>query len=869
MSLIDTFKSIYNGSGTNLNPANDHTTSSPVVMQAGDALFAMVFIAAIGSPSSTIAATVDDVAAPPGWLRLDADTVVESGDPSVLTGVVALYAYRAPAGATQQFTWSWRLPANGQSYGRGNGQYAMIYGLQYRGPVGVGGFAADRTFRRAPTTTVHYPAPQAKAGTGNVLRAAILGIEIQNPQEIAAPAGHTNLIVPDNSDLNSGAVYVFPGDHVSALLAAADVAAAVPGAADSTWSSSGTLGAGIAPALGWTIFLSDVLAPLPPTLVSPADGSWVDLAAGFTLELQHNTLGTVGDLSGIALWRSTDGGATKSWWKAGTGTWEVTEQTNTTTVPQLVFPAAKWANAATDYLVGIATTGSGSTVLSEYTTFHLIGSDPPAAGLTVTGLAGGLITDLTPTAVVSGTPAVGASLDAWQVRVFDLVVTGTNLASNASFESGVDGWAGAVGYVAGACEPSDQHATHGDTSMLVTWPGGGICGVSRLFPVVAGKTYTWSAYIWISADSPGVAASWLGHSVGEYMQFKQQIRRIQHTFTANVTGSIPLGFETATGRPGSVYIDRIALVEGTEPGDWVYSEPEAGTPTVDSGVLLGQPGEWTVPYEDALTTHQQYQFHAKVRQSGGQWSPWVTLNVEPNVDTPDAPTISVTPTTHETSGLPGLAVTVVMPAWTGMPMTARVQRLIDGAWVDVGTAALNPGGSTVMTDYTCPSDAPTEFRVRAETTDLDGAPLNGPWSASATGSMPATAAEWVFDPAHPETAIHVPLRDSDTPGWDSGSTGVRVIDRPDAVIVTGTASLDHGSTVAICTSLAQRAALEALLKSGQLLLARLWVEGGKPAQDRWLRVVGNPSRAQLGHVDHEGRLLTFAWEQQPPPWDLP
>lgn len=80
-------------------------------------------------------------------------------------------------------------------------------------------------------------------------------------------------------------------------------------------------------------------------------------------------------------------------------------------------------------------------------------------------------------------------------------------------------------------------------------------------------------------------------------------------------------------------------------------------PMVDSGVLVGTPGAWTVPARSDWTNGGSYLAWVRVAQSGGLWSPWVSAAFTVSWTAPAAPS-SVTvaqgsPPVVTVAGVPG------------------------------------------------------------------------------------------------------------------------------------------------------------------------------------------------------------------------
>lgn len=156
----------------------------------------------------------------------------------------------------------------------------------------------------------------------------------------------------------------------------------------------------------WTTMASNFtiqhnIAPLSPTLGTPANAASADLAATPTFTWTHRD--TAGDgMTAWAMRRKTGGGAYE-YWNASTAAWQGTVKKNTwvgdETAGTYTFPAAKWTNGTT-YQWSIAT----------YDELGLIG--PFASDRTVVGSTAGALTITAPSGSVTdtSTPIVGWSL---------------------------------------------------------------------------------------------------------------------------------------------------------------------------------------------------------------------------------------------------------------------------------------------------------------------------------------------------------------------------------------------------------------------------------------------------------------------------
>ena len=197
---------------------------------------------------------------------------------------------------------------------------------------------------------------------------------------------------------------------------------------------------------------------------------------------------------------------------------------------------------------------------------------------------------------------------------------------------------------------------------------------------------------------------------------------------------------TVDGTPGSgATIDRheVQVVDST-------------TGEVYAGGTYGPSWWYEVPAteEDALPNGVTVTLRGRVRQRGVQWSPWVEDGPYlVDAPRPDAPTVTVGQTTHPTSGLPGLAVTVSSVA-------GRVTLYRDGELLD----SWDSTGSLTIADYTPPNDTTVSYTA----TVTVGSPLpeESLPSAPVTSTLdPSLTDSWLIDPLNPADAVRVPRID--------------------------------------------------------------------------------------------------------------
>ncbi len=155
------------------------------------------------------------------------------------------------------------------------------------------------------------------------------------------------------------------------------------------------------------------MAPLAPTLLTPATGTGQDLAAGFTFTWTYNPATVGATQTGFQIRRKIGAGAYE-YYTTATGLWGASPVTNTLTVGTYTFAAAKWSSGNT-YAWSIATVDAGGTgpFASDFTVICQV-----APSVSVTAPSGVQQTTNSPT--VSWTPTLaGSSVQTdWRVVIY-------------------------------------------------------------------------------------------------------------------------------------------------------------------------------------------------------------------------------------------------------------------------------------------------------------------------------------------------------------------------------------------------------------------------------------------------------------------
>ena len=174
----------------------------------------------------------------------------------------------------------------------------------------------------------------------------------------------------------------------------------------------------------------------------------------------------------------------------------------------------------------------------------------------------------------------------------------------------------------------------------------------------------------------------------------------------------------------------------------------------------------------ALPNLTQVKARARFQQGGGMWSAWAESTVTINVAKPSAPTVTASTVTNPTSGLPVTQLLVTAAAGV------KVQVVRDGALVGEVTSA---GPSIKVADMLAPA-GPSTYTVKTLAAAV-GSEYSNPTVVVHT---PADADSWLYDPAHPETAVRAHVQTMSAESIDLHSTVHEPIGDPFVTVVAGT-----------------------------------------------------------------------------------
>lgn len=305
---------------------------------------------------------------------------------------------------------------------------------------------------------------------------------------------------------------------------------------------------------------------------------------------------------------------------------------------------------------------------------------------------------------------------------------------------------------------------------------------------------------------------------------------------------------TATGTPGS----------GSTLTRFDVEVVEDATGKVLASGSHAPGGSWTVPLAQALPNNTNVKLRARAVQNGDQGSAWIELGPWlVSVPTPPAPTVTVAPVTHPTSGLPGRRVTI-----TGIVGGGSVTLSRDGAPLGTYPAA----GSVTVDDYSLPTDVTVTYS--ATVTDSAAPPNTGP---AGTGSTTMSSTElhcWLLDPLDPAGAVHAPVAAIGAASVSLATTASQPLGQSRFLVRSLVASDESGSMTLTMWDPDAIAKAKTLLTSGRRIMLRGHGERDRAgvthaARDLLFRPVGELQivRPAPG-VPLSWRRITFDWVAQ-------
>jgi hypothetical protein len=369
---------------------------------------------------------------------------------------------------------------------------------------------------------------------------------------------------------------------------------------------------------------------LAPTLLTPANGTYLDLSNQPTFTWQYNPGQTGLTQSGWAFLRITNGGSIAQFWNVSTGTWQSTPVYNSGSTGSYTFPTGAISTNA----------NMSSTLAASITNLTVLSTAGFVAGTSLAVVTSVGVATYIVSSVTSSTVAVVRFVS--QTGGTGHVTTGAITGTNSPWQDGnIYQWSiqtkdsNGVGAIAGYFTINAQVAP----SVTVTAPTGSIATADPLI--------TWTLTL-----APGAQQT--------------SYRVIIYNITAGGTPTAPSGINTTDGS-ASVYDS------GQLGGSYVFSLDLSAIPIyLKSGI--------------------SWRAYVAVTETGGQWSGWSHSAFTTSYTPPTTPTITATQTT-DTSGCPiiSLLVTGANTPYNGLQNAIILRNGSDGSSVYVRTASpVNP-----------------------------------------------------------------------------------------------------------------------------------------------------------------------------------
>jgi hypothetical protein len=317
-----------------------------------------------------------------------------------------------------------------------------------------------------------------------------------------------------------------------------------------------------------------------------------------------------------------------------------------------------------------------------------------------------------------------------------------------------------------------------------------------------GNTYNWSI---ATKDSNG-----LGAFAADYI--------------LNAVGPPTVSVTAPTGTATTDPVAHIAWTPTTPAGSeatWraiVYTAAQYGAGGFAPGV---GPNAWdsllqggtAVAVNSTALTNATYRAYVQISQTGGLVSAWAFSGFVINCTVPPTPTLVAA------LDSPNVRNVLTVTAGAGsQPVSVQYSDDLGVTWTPVrnGTAIATGGGNVAtIYDYEACPLVPRGYRAMAQTALL----VPSLWSATVTVTN-TTPGFWLSDPLTPQSAVRIYLQDGiqlDT-NFPESLTIHRPPGRPDAIVISDVVALEEGGGTFWTRSVADEAALMALLLQQKTLL---------------------------------------------------
>ena len=325
--------------------------------------------------SNTYSTTLPSCLSPAGWLQVGFNFQnTGKKNPS--------FAFVRVAGGSEPSNYTFTLGGSAENLVGAIVAYSGCAGLDNSATGGAGTSLAGAS--QNPTIVTTQPSETIVS----------LWTAYEDASPITVPTGVTSrATITGSASANS----VLVGDSVGPTVAGT-YQAGIPGGTTSPW-------------VNFTLSLLGSPPPLQPTLTAPTNGSYTDLAAGKTFSWTYNTGGATGGETAYNFRQKISGATTYSYWNAGSGIFQSTDISNSTSSTSVTFSSGLWLDAQT-YNWSVASTDANAE--GSY-----------ASDFTVNGQVAPTVTSILPTAtqtttqypVITWTPVLAPSTYVTSYRV--------------------------------------------------------------------------------------------------------------------------------------------------------------------------------------------------------------------------------------------------------------------------------------------------------------------------------------------------------------------------------------------------------------------------------------------------------------------
>lgn len=339
--------------------------------------------------------------------------------------------------------------------------------------------------------------------------------------------------------------------------------------------------------------------------------------------------------------------------------------------------------------------------------------------------------------------------------------------------------------------------------------------------------------------------------------------------TGTITHNLPEieWTNTVDSDGGSVLSQEIKIFDSATYGAGGF-DPNTSTPVAET-TLSDETESWTVdePLPDGI--YKAYVRCAQIPIADYHWSDW-TAGAAFTVDVPDPNSpIWYSITESDEQGYIGLKLTEDNDG--DVPADRfEIQRSYDGeTWVPIRTLLGADGytivdaGTAELWDHEVSNSIPVYYRARGISDD-EAASSASPWVTTGPHSW-SSSAIWLKHPNRPALNAHNPeggiVRSFPRQSRDSGASVKRPLGAKYPIVTRDTQRIaDSGELVVMTEDATQRAVIDDLLDSGDVLLLQFPPEADEP--DRYIAPIGSHDRERI--IDKQSVPLrdeTIPWQE--------